>query len=37
MLDFVADGRSEHSRLACQLRVTEAHEGLRVRIPARQV
>jgi 2Fe-2S ferredoxin len=37
MLDFVADGRTDHSRLACQLHITPAHEGLRVGIPARQV
>jgi ferredoxin, 2Fe-2S len=37
MLDFVADGRTDHSRLACQLRITDAHEGLRVGVPARQV
>lgn len=37
MLDFVADERTAHSRLACQLKITSAHEGLRVGIPARQI
>lgn len=35
MLDFAADVRS-NSRLSCQIRVTEALDGLVVTIPARQ-
>lgn len=35
MLDF-ADGVDEGSRLACQVRLTEACDGLEVRVPARQ-
>lgn len=37
MLEFVAAGREATSRLACQLRVTDALQDLRVRIPATQV
>lgn len=37
MLEFVAAGREATSRLACQLRVTAALDGLRVRIPATQI
>lgn len=30
MLDMVADATTEHSRLACQIRLTSALDGLRV-------
>jgi 2Fe-2S ferredoxin len=32
-----ADMETEHLRLACQIRVTEALDGLVVRVPARQL
>ncbi len=35
MLDF-AEGVEDTSRLACQLKITEAHDGLVVRMPASQ-
>ena len=35
MLDFAVEVRPE-SRLSCQLRLTEAHDGLIVRIPEHQ-
>ena len=35
MLDF-ADGATEESRLACQVRVGSACEGMEVRVPATQ-
>ncbi|MEN9538263.1 MAG: hypothetical protein RLZZ126_498 [Pseudomonadota bacterium] len=35
MLDFAA-GTQPNSRLACQIQVTDAHEGLTVRMPAGQ-
>ena len=35
MLDFAFDIRPE-SRLSCQIKVTEALDGLRVRIPEKQ-
>ena len=35
MLDF-ADGVQETSRLACQIRVSDALDGLVVRLPAGQ-
>ena len=35
MLDF-ADGVTEHSRLSCQISVTEALEGLKVTTPEAQ-
>jgi 2Fe-2S ferredoxin len=35
MLDFAFDIRAE-SRLSCQIKVTEALDGLRVHIPERQ-
>jgi 2Fe-2S ferredoxin len=37
MLDFVAAERRETSRLACQVRITAQHNGLRIDIPARQI
>ncbi|HMS04637.1 MAG TPA: 2Fe-2S iron-sulfur cluster-binding protein [Burkholderiaceae bacterium] len=37
MLGFVADERQATSRLACQVRLTPDMDGLRVRIPARQM
>lgn len=37
MLEFVAAERLPSSRLSCQLRVSAALDGLRVRIPAHQV
>jgi 2Fe-2S ferredoxin len=36
MLDFTAADREPGSRLACQLKIEAAHEGLRVRIAQRQ-
>ena len=36
MLENVADERRAGSRLSCQLRITEALDGLRVSLPARQ-
>jgi 2Fe-2S ferredoxin len=36
MLDYVADERLPHSRLACQIRVTPALQGLVVQLPKRQ-
>jgi 2Fe-2S ferredoxin len=36
MLENVADERLPGSRLSCQLRITEALDGLRVTLPARQ-
>ena len=35
MLDFAFDVR-ENSRLSCQIKVTDALDGLRVKIPAKQ-
>lgn len=35
MLDFAFDVREE-SRLSCQIRVTSEHDGLIVRVPAKQ-
>lgn len=35
MLDFAYDVR-DNSRLSCQIRITDAHDGLIVRIPERQ-
>lgn len=35
MLDFAFDVREE-SRLSCQIRVTAEHDGLIVRVPAKQ-
>jgi ferredoxin, 2Fe-2S len=35
MLDFAAETKP-NSRLACQIQVTDAHEGLTVRMPAGQ-
>ncbi len=37
MLDSAAAERREDSRLSCQLRVTEAFEGLELRLPERQL
>ena len=37
MLDFVAAERRPTSRLACQVKVTAAMEGLRVEVPGRQI
>ncbi|MFG3258500.1 2Fe-2S iron-sulfur cluster-binding protein [Streptomyces sp. NPDC048172] len=37
MLDFTACPREPGSRLSCQLRVTEALDGLVVRLPERQI
>ena len=37
MLDYVADERRPNSRLACRVRMTGEMDGLRVRIPARQI
>lgn len=36
MLAYVAAPRSDHSRLACQIIVAEAMEGLTIRIPPTQ-
>ncbi|WP_330299306.1 2Fe-2S iron-sulfur cluster-binding protein [Streptomyces sp. NBC_00503] len=36
MLDFAACSRESNSRLSCQLKVTEALDGLTVRLPERQ-
>jgi 2Fe-2S ferredoxin len=36
MLDFAFDVRSE-SRLSCQIKVTDALDGLVVRIPEKQI
>jgi 2Fe-2S ferredoxin len=36
MLDFTAADREPGSRLACQLMIDATHDGLRVRIAARQ-
>ncbi|MEV8533764.1 2Fe-2S iron-sulfur cluster-binding protein [Streptomyces sp. NPDC051211] len=36
MLDFTACSREPNSRLSCQLTVTEALDGLTVRLPERQ-
>jgi 2Fe-2S ferredoxin len=36
MLENVADERLAGSRLSCQIRITDALEGLRVSLPARQ-
>jgi 2Fe-2S ferredoxin len=35
MLDFAIDPR-DNSRLSCQIRITDAMDGLTVRVPARQ-
>ena len=35
MLDFAIDVR-ENSRLSCQIKVTDALDGLRVKVPAKQ-
>lgn len=37
MLGFVADERRPTSRLACQVRLATAPDGLRVDVPARQI
>ena len=37
MLGYVADERRATSRLACQVRLTPALEGLRIELPARQI
>ncbi|MEC4017547.1 2Fe-2S iron-sulfur cluster-binding protein [Streptomyces sp. H27-D2] len=37
MLEFTACTREEHSRLSCQLEVTEALDGLTVHLPDRQI
>lgn len=37
MLDFTAAPRAEGSRLACQVMITEALDGLRVRVAERQL
>jgi len=36
MLDFVASPREENSRLACQIRISEDMQGMRVTMPERQ-
>jgi 2Fe-2S ferredoxin len=37
MLENVVDERQPGSRLSCQVRITEALDGMRVSLPARQV
>jgi ferredoxin, 2Fe-2S len=37
MLDFVAAERRKTSRLACQVRLTAQHHGLRIELPSRQI
>lgn len=36
MLDFVAAPREDNSRLACQIRITEEMQGMRITMPDRQ-
>ena len=36
MLDFVVTPREDNSRLACQIKITQPLDGMRVRMPDRQ-
>ena len=36
MLDFAFDVRDNSSRLSCQIKVTDALDGLRVQVPEKQ-
>jgi 2Fe-2S ferredoxin len=36
MLDFVVTPRQDNSRLACQIKLTPAHAGMRIKMPERQ-